>query len=561
MKRGCLITLLTWGACAFGYWYFTHTRLMPPLDWAGPLVAGLIMALIIGALRNAFAAARDAMRLSGQPGLMGEKPRDGDVVSVSGHIRASGSPMHAPISGRPAVLYAYEISHTRQTRNSVETVNDFSGFGLSSAVIDSSYGAIRLLGFPMLDAFKKDSLENAANAAKYIEETQFTDLTGFQPGARYREMKELMTDDDGHLKKDWRMTDRWQPPEPDDDDPEKESLDLAGENFFEQIVAPGDQVSAIGRYSAEKGGLVHDTSHPLQLLPGDASVAAGTLWRKAAWTLVGAVVFGAILNGVVFGVLKAHKPGPPIALSKETIQENTQALHDAARESNLARIEQLVRRSTPVDARDEEQTTPLMRASNGNIAGWLIAHGADVNAANQKGETPLMRQAQLGHADVVKLLVKSGAKLDTKSSGWKMTALQLALDTEKLDVAQALREAGAKDDTVTAANGHAVTDTSDEVRACREYLDAVQREDRKALSDLSTLGSFNDVDFNIWKKVRFANGRLVEGYTNADAATIAMRGATPGGTYVTWTYQLVRQGETWKISSERWETRFDGRTP
>src|SRR5947209_12973404 len=107
MKRGCFISLLTWGACAYGYWYFTHARLIPPLDWTGPVGAGLVMAMVIGALRNALAAAHNAIRLSQQPSVMGERPRDRAIVSVSGHIRASGSPLRAPISGRPAVLYSY----------------------------------------------------------------------------------------------------------------------------------------------------------------------------------------------------------------------------------------------------------------------------------------------------------------------------------------------------------------------------------------------------------------------------------------------------------------------
>lgn len=584
MKRGCLLSLLIWGACAYGYWYFTHARLIPPLDWIGPLVAGLIMTLVIGALRNAVAAARDAMKFSSTT-VPGERPQDGEIVTVSGHIRAGGSPMRAPLSGKPAVLYAYEISHTVQSKNSVEDRNDFAGYGAASASIDSSTGSMRLLGFPMLDAFDKQSVDNAAEAAaKYIEETKFTDLTGFHPGAMYREIKELMTDDDGRLKKDWRMTHEWEPGETPagtaaetqqavktegaehaadaaDDAEEPEKFDLSGENFREQIVAPGDQVSAIGRYSSEKGGLVADTAHPLRLLPGDARAAAGAMWGKVASNVIGAIIFGVALNGVVFGVLKLHKPGSPIAFSPEIVREKRDKLHDAARNGKLADIEQLVTHGMPADARDDDRSTPLMRVPDANVAAFLIAHGADVNATDDKGQTPLMRQAQLGNTEVVKVLVKSGAKLDAKSTEWKLTALQMALDAEKLDVAQILRGAGATDDTVTEANGKPLSEDSEQVRVCRAYLDAVQREDRDALVKLSKFGSMDSVDFTVWKAVRPVQTRLVSAFANDTDATVVLRGATPRGTYVTWTYQVLRKPEGWKIGSERWETRLDGPQP
>src|SRR6476469_7560258 len=109
MKRGCLVGLSTWMVLGGAYWYYLHARLAPPLDWIVPAAAGFMMAVVAGNLRIAYASARDAMRVSGQTGVIGEKPRDGEVVTVPGRIRASGSPLRAPISGRPAVMYSYEI--------------------------------------------------------------------------------------------------------------------------------------------------------------------------------------------------------------------------------------------------------------------------------------------------------------------------------------------------------------------------------------------------------------------------------------------------------------------
>jgi hypothetical protein len=42
----------------------------------------------------------------------------------------------------------------------------------------------------------------------------------------------------------------------------------------------------------------------------------------------------------------------------------------------------------------------------------------------------------------------------------------------------------------------------------------------------------------------------------------AARGATiASGVYETWTYQVVRRGEDWRISNERWETKLSGNEP
>jgi len=162
----------------------------------------------------------------------------------------------------------------------------------------------------------------------------------------------------------------------------------------------------------------------------------------------------------------------------------------------------------------------------------------------------------------VRVLVKSGANLDAISREWKSTALQQALDAEKLDVAQILRDAGARDVTVTAKNGKAVDQSSEPVRAVVRYLDALQREDLHTMESLSTHAPFKTVDFKEWKSVRPLEPHLVNGFANDGAATIVVRGRRADGIYSTWTDQLVRDEEGhWKISDERWETRLDSRKP
>src|SRR2546421_258259 len=91
MKKGCLVGLVTWAIAAGAYWYYIHTRFVPPLDWIVPVVAGLLMAIVFGNLPQGLGSATSAVRASPQAafsGVIGGRPKDGEVVTVVGHIRA-----------------------------------------------------------------------------------------------------------------------------------------------------------------------------------------------------------------------------------------------------------------------------------------------------------------------------------------------------------------------------------------------------------------------------------------------------------------------------------------
>jgi uncharacterized protein len=118
---------------------------------------------------------------------------------------------------------------------------------------------------------------------------------------------------------------------------------------------------------------------------------------------------------------------------------------DAITNGNIAAAEKLAQNGTSINVRDSDGRSGLAKTSDAAMARWLIAHGADVNASRDDGQTPLMEQAAAGNANVVRVLVNSGAKLDVVSSKWHTTALQRALDAEKADVVRILRDAGAKD--------------------------------------------------------------------------------------------------------------------
>ena len=86
------------------------------------------------------------------------------------------------------------------------------------------------------------------------------------------------------------------------------------------------------------------------------------------------------------------------------------------------------------------QYTPLHEAAACNkieAVAALISHGADVNARDQNGETPLMVASRWGYAKVVEALLDAGADKELKatSGGLKgKTALDMARRENKGDV-------------------------------------------------------------------------------------------------------------------------------
>jgi len=134
---------------------------------------------------------------------------------------------------------------------------------------------------------------------------------------------------------------------------------------------------------------------------------------------------------------RAHTPGEP------SLNEGSTPLMRAAKNGDSDAIRLLLKYGANPNARQKNQTTALMFAAGlGRGTGaftkdyateaellesvkLLVAAGADVNAANDTGETPLHYGAQASD-DIVKFLAAHGAKLDAKDSKGR-TPVEMAL--------------------------------------------------------------------------------------------------------------------------------------
>jgi len=93
------------------------------------------------------------------------------------------------------------------------------------------------------------------------------------------------------------------------------------------------------------------------------------------------------------------------------------------------------------NAKDLSGRTPLRLAiqrGHKDLAGLLLACGADINDRNDWGETPLHWVARRGQASAVKLLLEYGADAQARDL-WKKTPLERALQSGYNDIAEMLR--------------------------------------------------------------------------------------------------------------------------
>ncbi len=128
--------------------------------------------------------------------------------------------------------------------------------------------------------------------------------------------------------------------------------------------------------------------------------------------------------------------------------EGSTLLMLAAATGNLPMVELLVNSGASVNARDERGWSPLMKSVYNaerdcgfpDVAEYLIAHGADVEAAIGFGVRPLMLAAGYGEIGVVETLLKAGADVLARNEGG-FTALMMVKQKHYVDVINRLHEA------------------------------------------------------------------------------------------------------------------------
>ena len=141
-----------------------------------------------------------------------------------------------------------------------------------------------------------------------------------------------------------------------------------------------------------------------------------------------------------------------LSLLKQKIDVNTPqpdgatALAWAAHWDDLETADLLIRAGANANAANDYGVTPLSLACTNRSAAMvekLLKAGADPNAALLSGETPLMTCSRTGGVELVQALLIHGANVNSKDNRRGQTALMWALEEKHIEVARALIEHGA----------------------------------------------------------------------------------------------------------------------
>jgi cytohesin len=122
------------------------------------------------------------------------------------------------------------------------------------------------------------------------------------------------------------------------------------------------------------------------------------------------------------------------------------ALHWAAHWNDVEAADALIRAGANVDAANDLGVTPLMVAAadaGPAMVEALLRAGANPNSKLPSGETPLMAAARTGQVETVRALLVRGADMNARDTAREQTALMWAVGEGHSEVVRLLLEAGA----------------------------------------------------------------------------------------------------------------------
>jgi len=283
MIVNCSVAIAVWIALAGGYFYVL--RAVPGNDklfgaFGMATVTWIGLALIHG-VRYSIADWRAKKRLA-----RGERPRDGELAAAIGPVHAGFETLRAPFTGRDCVLYSYDIGPPGGGQG--RPARDYVGFGMTRCSVRTPYGDISLGSFPVLEQVFETEGDRAA-AAEYVAHAAFEQAGGIKMVQAILGVHALAPP----LKKDWQLG--------------TPSIDIAHAVVLEKIIAPGDTVTAFGRYVAATNSIVSDTKKKgfLRLRRGGDAIHVPSIPWNAIGGFFGGIAIVVAAN-LVFFYLRAH---------------------------------------------------------------------------------------------------------------------------------------------------------------------------------------------------------------------------------------------------------------
>jgi len=131
-------------------------------------------------------------------------------------------------------------------------------------------------------------------------------------------------------------------------------------------------------------------------------------------------------------------PGPLSELDKELFQSVFQG--------KLNEVEVLVGKGADVNATDQKGHTPLIfAATNGHtpVVKFLVGAGSQLDSTDGSGQTALMYACKRSFNETAAFLIDSGADVNVQSKKTRVTALMLAAVWNNVELTEMLLKSGA----------------------------------------------------------------------------------------------------------------------
>jgi len=283
MARNCGLSVVFWFVLAAVYGYLVREQ---PGNNKYFVVIGMASVVWFGAL-TIFGVRYKLRDWNARRRMArGERPQDGDLVAATGPIHPLFEPLHAPFSGRECVVYEYEVGPPRRGENN--PARDYIGHGMTRCSIRTKHGELALGSFPMMEHFFETPVDRHA-AFEYIANTRFEELEGVIGAVKTMVKVYTMPPP---VRTDWKVGDA-------------SSSDRSTADVVEKIIAPGETVTAFGRWVAGSNAIVSDTKEKGFLRVqrgGDAQHVPAVPWGAIASFVGGAIVI-AVAHLIFFDVI------------------------------------------------------------------------------------------------------------------------------------------------------------------------------------------------------------------------------------------------------------------
>ena len=120
-------------------------------------------------------------------------------------------------------------------------------------------------------------------------------------------------------------------------------------------------------------------------------------------------------------------------------------IHDCARYNNLSMLKRVLQKKGKINSVDEDGYTAFFLACYYGyikIVKYLIKQGCDINYSRNRLR-PIHGAANMGHTNVLRILVNNGVNVDSKECGDDRTALHWAVQEGRSKAAEFLIKNGA----------------------------------------------------------------------------------------------------------------------